>query len=315
MIDVLPTDGVYLRSYLAPFAPWLGRDDVTEILVNQPGEVWIEVAGRPVMERVAAPRIDDQLLARLAAQVARHSHQGINRQSPLLAARLPGGERIQMVGPPATRAGWALAIRRHLMSDMPFEAFQYRPATRTETALASDPMDRLRRSVQARKTILISGGTSSGKTTFLNSLLKLVPSHERLILVEDTPEIVAPHANLLGLVAVKGDSGEARVEVDDLVQTALRLRPDRLILGEIRGKEAASFLRAINTGHSGSFTTVHANSPDGAFEQLALMTLQAGSRLGRMEIIAYCRSVVDVVVQLSKQGGERFVSDIQFQSQ
>jgi type IV secretion system protein VirB11 len=175
----------------------------------------------------------------------------------------------------------------------------------------AEPIAFLRDAVKARKTILISGGTSSGKTTFLNALLKTIPAHERIILVEDTPEIADNHANSLRLVAVKGEMGEARVTINDLLQASLRLRPDRIIVGEIRGEEAVTFLRAINTGHPGSFTTVHANTPKGALEQIALMVMQSGTQLTRLETLSYASSLIDVVVQLSRIGGERIISDIE----
>ncbi|CAN7219808.1 P-type DNA transfer ATPase VirB11 [Phenylobacterium sp. LjRoot225] len=312
-----PIAGVYLRSYLRPFVAWLERPDVSEILVNRPGELWVERAGEPRMRRISAPEVSDELLGRLAAQIARVGHQAVNRESPLLAATLPGGERVQMVGPPAARH-WALAIRRHQMTDLELADYERGPLTPGRDAASrlsqaealADPVGFLRCAAQARRTILISGGTSSGKTTFLNSLLKIVPAEERILLVEDTPEIAARQPNLLGLTAVKGDLGEARVTVDDLLQAALRLRPDRIIVGEIRGREAATFLRAINTGHPGSFTTVHANTPEGALEQIALMVMQAGLALPRLETLAYVRSVVDVVVQLARVEGERRIVDI-----
>lgn len=313
----IPIEGVYLRSYLRPFAPWLERPEVSEILVNRPGELWIEAQGEAQMRRVEAPAVDDALLGRLATQIARAGFQAVNRESPLLAATLPGGERVQMVGPPAARH-WALAIRRHQMTDLELADYDRGPLTPAPDArldlsqaeALSDPIGFLTKAVRRRKTILISGGTSSGKTTFLNSLLKLVPTMDRILLVEDTPEIAARQPNLLGLTAVKGDLGEARVTVDDLLQAALRLRPDRIIVGEIRGREAATFLRAINTGHPGSFTTVHANTPAGALEQIALMVMQAGLTLPRLETLAYVRSVVDVVVQLARIDGERRIVNV-----
>ena len=151
---------------------------------------------------------------------------------------------------------------------------------------------------------------SSGKTTFLNALLREVPAAERVILVEDTPEIRLTHANALGLVAVKGEMGEARLSTNDLLQASLRMRPDRIVLGELRGSEAVSFLRAINTGHPGSVSTIHANSPPGALEQLALMVMQTGLGLSREETIAYARGVIDVIVQLGRVGSERQIVDI-----
>ena len=308
--------GVYLSAYLAPFQQWLSDENVTEILVNQPGEVWTESAGQAGMVRHDAPGIDDVLLGRLAAQVARFSHQGINRERPLLSAVLPTGERIQIVGPPATRRHFALSIRRHRLLDVPLTAYERDAKTCAskpwhERAQGASDIEFLSQAVRGGATILISGGTSSGKTTFLNALLREVPDHERVILVEDTPEIRLGNRNGVGLIAVKGETGEARVTTDDLLQAALRLRPDRIVLGELRGGEAVSFLRAINTGHPGSFSTIHANSPQGALEQLALMVMQSGLGLSRLDTIAYVRSVVDLIVQLDRQGGQRGIAAIE----
>jgi len=317
--EPIALEGVYLRSWLRPFAPWLDRDDVTEIMVNRPGELFVEIAGQPGMTRLAAPEIDDLLLERLASQIARMGAQAVNRQSPLLAATLPDGARVQMIGPPATRGHWAMAIRRHVVTDLPLEAYDQGPLppppTRAgpaeEEALArANPVAFLKQAVLDRRTILISGGTSSGKTTFLNSLLRIVPETERIVLVEDTPEVAVGQSNVVGLVAVRGDQGEARIGVDDLLQAALRLRPDRVIVGEIRGGEATTFLRAINTGHPGSFTTIHANTPEGALDQLALMVMQSGLGLSRGETLAHAGSVIDIVVQLSRRGGQRGIADI-----
>ena len=308
--------GVYLSAYLAPFQQWLSDENVTEILVNGPGEVWTEASGVAGMTRHEAPEIDDVLLSRLAAQVARFSHQGINRERPLLSATLPTGERIQIVSPPATRRHFALSIRRHRLIDVPLSSYEREAkAVTTKSWQDRDPdtsdIDFLRQAVRGGATILISGGTSSGKTTFLNALLREVPEHERVILVEDTPEIRLGNRNGVGLIAVKGETGEARVTTDDLLQAALRLRPDRIVLGELRGGEAVSFLRAINTGHPGSFSTIHANSPSGALEQLALMVMQSGLGLSRLDTIAYVRSVVDLIVQLDRQGGQRGIAAIE----
>jgi type IV secretion system protein VirB11 len=308
--------GVYLSAYLAPFQQWLSDENVTEILVNAPGEVWTESSGVAGMARHEAPGIDDVLLSRLAAQVARFSHQGINRERPLLSATLPTGERIQIVSPPATRRHFALSIRRHRLIDVPLSSYEREAkAAATKSWQEREPgtsdIDFLREAVRGGATILISGGTSSGKTTFLNALLREVPEHERVILVEDTPEIRLGNRNGVGLIAVKGETGEARVTTDDLLQAALRLRPDRIVLGELRGGEAVSFLRAINTGHPGSFSTIHANSPSGALEQLALMVMQSGLGLSRLDTIAYVRSVVDLIVQLDRQGGQRGIAAIE----
>ena len=310
--------GVYLNAYLRPLAPWLDREDVTEILVNRPGEVWVEIVGQTRMVQYDAPEITDRLLTRIAEQLARITHQAVNRESPLLSAILPDGARVQMIGPPATRRHWALAVRRHVVSDLDLSAFDRGPvmpptgrvSTSDAMGARSDPVAYLRRAVASRKTILISGGTSSGKTTFLNALLREAPDTERIIVVEDTQEVQVSQPNQVGLIAVKGEFGEANVTIDDLLQASLRMRPDRIIVGEIRGREAATFLRAINTGHPGSISTVHASSPAGALEQIALMVMQAGFALPRSETIEYVSSVVDVIVQLERVGGERRIQDI-----
>ena len=312
---------VYLDAYLAPLRPWLDKETVTEILVNRPGEVWIEDAALSGMQRVALPALDNRLLQRLAEQVARISHQGINREHPLLSATLSGygggqgsGARIQLVGPPATRSDWAMAIRRHRLLELPLDAYDRGPITPPVEEPTPDPMAEpiafLRDAIRRRRTILISGGTSTGKTTFLNAMLGEIPGHERVVLVEDTAELHLPGANGVGLIAVKGELGEAKVSANDLLQAALRLRPDRIVLGELRGSETVSFLRAINTGHPGSFSTVHANTPRGALEQIALMSMQTGLGLTRSETLEYAASVIDIVVQLDRRDGKRGISQI-----
>ena len=321
-------DGVYLQSYLAPLVPWLERDDVTEILVNRPGEIWIEANGTPHMERVEVPELGTMALTRLATQVARANHQGVSRAHPLLSGLLPGGERIQIIAPPATRQHMAVAIRKHVQVD--FDLADYAAAgafdgvrTGTDDRKAAadadlraqlahgDILGFFRSAVRLRKNILIAGGTSSGKTTFLNALLKDIGPHERVITIEDTPEVSLDRPNGLGLVAVRGETGEANVTPEELLQAALRMRPDRLLLGEMRGAEAFSFLRAVNTGHPGSISTIHADSADGAIEQVALLALQARVNLGRTEIINYARSVLDVVVNLHRDAsGRRVVGEI-----
>ena len=143
-------------------------------------------------------------------------------------------------------------------------------------------------------------------------MLRELPTDERVIFVEDAAELQLPGANGVGLIAVRGDLGEAKVSTDDLVQAALRLRPDRIVLGELRGKETLSFLRAINTGHPGSFSTVHANTPRGALDQIALLTMQTGIGLSHAETIEYAASVVDVIVQLERRQGRRRIAAVAY---
>lgn len=318
---------VYLNTYLSALAPLLARPDVTDIFVNQPHEVWIEtIAGG--LERHDAPGLDDTTLWRLARQIASLSHQGVNREHPLLSATLPDGARVQVIAPPATRGPMAIAVRKHIVADLSLEEYDragffadVRISPEGQSALdrelaaklaARDVKSFFRQAVQGRKNIVVAGGTSSGKTTFVNALLKEIPRHERLILIEDAAEVKVEHPNALGLLAVKGETGEARVTAEDLLQASLRMRPDRIIMGELRGREAASFLRAVNTGHPGSITTLHADSAEGAVDQLSMMVLQAGLNLGREEISRYVRSVVDIFVQLARVDGRRRVSQIVF---
>ncbi len=320
-------DGIYLRSFLKPLEPWLARADTTEILINRPHEIWVETSAGGHMARFDVPALDPTALSRLAVQVARANHQGLSRANPLISGLLPGGERVQIIAPPATRQHLALAIRKHVPADLDLADYAAAGAFASvrrggETAADRNLHDHLARgdmlaffeaAVTARKTILISGGTSSGKTTFLNALLKQIDRHERVITIEDTPEVSLDRPNAVGLVAVRGTTGEANVTAEDLLQAALRMRPDRLLLGEMRGSEAFSFLRAVNTGHPGSISTIHANSCAGAMEQVALLALQARVNLGRGEILDYARSVVDIVVQLKRNAaGQRVVDEVQF---
>jgi len=319
---------IYLRTYLAPLAHLLERPDVTDIFINAPGECWVETVSGGI-ERHPAPDLDDTTLWRLARQIASLSHQGVSREHPLLAATLPEGERVQVVAPPATRGHLAIAVRKHVVADLNLDDYERASAFDGVRVDGGSDVERvnaelralleagrtaafLRGAVLARKNIVVAGGTSTGKTTFLNALLKEIPLEERLILIEDAPEVQLDHPNAVGLVAVRGETGEARVTVEDLVQASLRMRPDRIILGELRGREAASFLRAVNTGHPGSITTLHADSPRGAVDQLALLVLQAGLNLGRTEIADYVKSVVDIFVQLSRRDGRRVISEIAF---
>lgn len=314
---------VYLTSYLAPLAAILARSDVTDIYINRPGEVWVETLGG-VAECVAAPALDGPALDRLARQIAAWSHQGISREHPLLSASLPDGARVQVVAPPATRGPLALAIRKHLSSDLTLADYAAQGAFDGVRADADDGVDDqlhalrntgdiaglLALAVRARRNIVVAGGTSTGKTTFLGALLREIPAEERLILIEDAPELHLTHANAVGLLASRSALGEASVTSDDLLNASLRMRPDRIILGELRGNEAYTFLRAVNTGHPGSMTTIHADSPVRAVEQLALLVLQTGTRLNRNDVLDYVRSIVDVFVQLTRTGGRRHVSAV-----
>jgi type IV secretion system protein VirB11 len=318
--------GVYLRSSLEPLAEIILRPDVTDIYVNGPGEVWIETLGG-MIERQEKADLDESVLMRLARQVAALTHQGISREHPLLSTVLPDGSRIQVVAPPATRGAIAIAIRKHVTQRLSLGDYQAGgafvataagelrqerplPAKVVECFRAGDFSAALAEAVCARLNILVSGGTSSGKTTFLSALLHEIPDEERLITIEDTPELDIIHANSVGLISVRGNLGEAQVSANDLVSASLRMRPDRIILGEIRGIEALAFLRAINSGHPGSMTTIHADSPEGAVEQLVLLALEGGTQLTRADVCHYVTQTIDIFVQLARVAGKRTIQRI-----
>ena len=333
--NVVPVDAtwsslpVYLRRALEPVRVFLARADVVEISINGPGSVWIETLGSAAMERHSVPELDAYAIRRMAQQVASETKQATNEEMPLLSAAMPHGERFQAVLAPAAPNGGAVSIRKQVIKKVSLAELKKTgcldmvrftgddEVTDTDRALMELHKERdvegfLRLAVRERVSMMISGGTSTGKTTFLNALLEEVPVEERIISIEDTRELQPPHENYVPLIASKGDQGLARVSIQDLLEASLRMRPDRLFLGEVRGAEAFSFLQAINTGHPGSMTTVHANSPAQAYERLALMSMQAGLGLSRAEIVDYIRSVIPVVIQLSRHGGRRGPTEIQF---
>ena len=318
---------IYLDSYLAPLAPFLDRADVTDIYVNRPGEVWLDAYGSAT-ERHVVPGLTREVLHRLARQIAALSAQGISRQHPLLAAALPSGERVQIVVPPATRGDVAIAIRKQIVADLSLDDFAKADGpvlpSISPCELGAPPEQHiepdqdisavLRHAVRDRRTILICGGTSSGKTTLLNGLLREIPADERLILIEDIPEVDVRHENAIGLVAARSALREADVDTNDLLVASLRMRPDRIILGEVRGAEAITFLRAINTGHPGSLTTIHANSCEGAIDQLAFLALQGGLNLGWPDLQSYIRASIDIVVNVKRRKGVIEIDSVNFGS-
>jgi type IV secretion system protein VirB11 len=320
---------VFLEDALGPLRDWLSDDSVVEIVANGPGELFVEVMGESAMRRVETPAVTSDWIRHLSERVAGFSNQSVNSEHPLLSAALATGERFQGVLPPATTNGGAFAIRKQVIKELALEDYRRMGSFERVKVSAGDELSEIDRvlcehldagrieafirfAVQNRYSILLSGGTSSGKTTFLNAILKEVPEDERIITIEDTREVKPLQKNFLPLVASKGDQGQARVTIESLLQAAMRLRPDRIFLGEIRGAEAYSFLRAVNTGHPGSITTIHADSPAGAFEQLALMVMQSGLGLRKDEIISYVKTVLPIVIQQSRLGGWRGTSEIYF---
>lgn len=323
----------FLQRALEPLQPLLDEPAVVEISVNRPGHAFVERRGMAVMEHHPIPALTALEIQNLAERLAGASHQFVSRAHPLLSTALPTGERVQVILPPAAVDGGALSIRKQVISELTLEQFRDGGALdRVSVCVGGlSETDRLLiellrtgqiyqficTAVRRRVSMLISGGTSTGKTTLLNACLKIVDARERVITLEDTRELFPPQANAVHLVASRGDQGTAAVTVQSLLEAALRMRPDRLFVGEVRGPEAFALLRAINTGHPGSMSTVHADTPLGAYEQLAMMTQQAGlgSAYSKQDLMSYIQRVIPVVIQLHRDGGRRGVSDIYFARQ
>lgn len=319
-----------LRAELEPIWPYMEEESVSEIAINRPGEVFIERLGAKEMEYVVKRELTRNWIRSVSVGVASATNQVVNEVTPVLSAALPSGERFQCVLPPAAPDGGAISIRKQVIMDMTLGDYAKMGAfeqTEMGSGLAlsaeekqlaemlndTSPLEFLQYAVRNRISLIVSGGTSTGKTTFLNALLKIIPSDERIITIEDTRELKPATQNTVTLLASKGDQGLARVTPQQLLEASLRMRPDRLLLGELRGAETFSFLQAINTGHPGSLTTVHANSARSAYERLALMVMQSNVGLSRSEMLDYLREVIPVVVQMVRgEGGRRSISGIKF---
>lgn len=317
-----------LETFLAPLKPVFARDGVSEVSINRPGEIWIEQRGE--MQREEIPELTLEHLKSMGRLVAQSTEQSISEETPILSASLPNGFRIQVMFPPACEAGTvAMSIRKQAVLNYDLDAYEKLGAfartavsqrTHSEDRELKDLLDRgeikhfIRRAVEMKKNIIISGGTSTGKTTFMNAALKAIPPEERVITCEDAREINLTHLpNHVHLLASRGGQGRANVTMQRLIEACLRLRPDRIILGELRGEEAFGFLRAVNTGHPGSISTLHADTPTLAIEQLVLMVMQAGLGLTREQIKQYVENVIHIIIQLKRgEKGQRFVSDIYF---
>lgn len=320
-----------LELTLRALRPLLSRSDVTELCINRPGVVFLET--REGWQREAIPFADFDWCRRLAKLVANSTRQRIDEESPLLSASLPSGERIQIVLPPATSAGCvAISIRRPSDQVWSIEELAAHGIFRA-TRRATDALDEtevelarlleardyeafMRRAVVARKNILVSGPTGSGKTTWTKALIREIPGEERLITIEDAEELVLDrHPNHVRLFYSKDDQGLAHVTPKQLLESCLRMKPDRILLAELRAEEAFDYLRNVNSGHPGSITSVHAASAELAFEQLVLLVKQSrgGQELPRADIKQLLYLLVDVVIQFGVERHQRFVKEVWFE--
>jgi type IV secretion system protein VirB11 len=312
---------------LRALRPLLSLREVTELCINQPGVAFLET--RDGWRQETVPFADFDWCRRLAKLVANSTHQRINEESPLLSAALPTGERIQIVLPPATSPGCvAITIRLPSNEVWSIEDLSASGIFRA-TRRASESLDAtenellkllereeyesfMRLAVISRKNILVSGPTGSGKTTWTKALIREIPRDERLITIEDAQELTLDHPNHVRLFYSKDDQGLSRVSPKQLLESCLRMKPDRILLAELRAEEAFDYLRNVNSGHPGSITSVHAASAELAFEQLVLLVKQSrgGQELPRADIKQLLYLLVDVVIQFGVERHQRFIKEI-----
>ena len=323
--------GSALDLTLEALHPLLADPEVTELCINRPCEIFLET--RSGWRCVAAPFADFDWCQRLAKLLANATRQRVDESAPLLSASLPTGERVQIVLPPATTLGcvaitirrppgevWSLedlngrgALRAVRPSDGAFEDGQ---AELKRLHAAGEYQAFLRLAVRSRRNILVSGPTGSGKTTWTKALIQEVPVEERLVTIEDARELVLDrHPNHVRLYYSKDDQGLARVTPKQLLECCLRMRPDRILLAELRAEEAFDYLRNVNSGHPGSITSVHAASAELAFEQLVLLVKQSpgGRTLARRDIKRLLYLLVDVVIQCGLEHHQRVIREIWYQ--
>jgi len=317
-----------LNSFLQPFEEYFNRDGVTEVIINKPCELWVEQYGDSSSYTV--PKCDMKHLRGMASLIAQSTEQMIDEEHPLLSGTLPNGYRVQIVIPPACEAGQiAYSIRKPSPLKWTLDDYEKMNCFGNFSIDLTDDVNNqilyelliqkrlkefLKYSILFKKNIICSGGTSTGKTTFTNAMLRSIPYHERLITIEDAREIdLSMHKNHVHLICSKGGQGRANVNAQNLVEVCLRMRPERIIVGELRGAEAFSFLRAINTGHPGSISTLHADTPIMAKEQLKMMVMQAGLGIPPSEVVNYINAVIEIIVQLKRGAhGVRFVSEVYY---
>ncbi|HEV8686257.1 MAG TPA: CpaF family protein [Gaiellaceae bacterium] len=287
-----------------PLEPLLADDSVTEIMVNGPSDVWIECEGRLYRSDV---RFNDEwhlrrVINRTVAAVGRR----IDESSPMVDARLPDGSRVNAIIPPLSLSGPLVTIRK--FSRRRFSLDELVPLG----TLTPETSEFLRRCVRAELNVLVSGGTGTGKTTLLNALSGAIPDDDRIVTIEDAAELQLQQRHVLRLEArPKNVEGKGEITIRDLVRNSLRMRPDRIIVGEVRGGEALDMLQAMNTGHEGSLCTVHANAPRDALARIETMVLMAGFDLPVRAIRQQVASALDLIVHLERlQDGSRRVTTI-----
>jgi pilus assembly protein CpaF len=286
-----------------PLERLLEDDTVSEIMCNGPYDIWVERAGR--LHKTPVRFTDDGHLMRIISKMVAQVGRRIDESSPMVDARLPDGSRVNATIPPLSLSGPLLTIRKFGKHKLNMDGLIKKGAMTEDTA------ELLSKCVLARLNILISGGTGSGKTTMLNALSSFIPDSERIITIEDAAELNLNQRHVLRLESrPKNIEGEGEIAIRDLVKNSLRMRPDRVVIGECRGPEALDMLQAMNTGHDGSLSTLHANTPRDALARLETMVLMAGYDLPLRAIREQIASAVDLMIQIERMsdGSRRVVA-------
>jgi pilus assembly protein CpaF len=291
-----------ILPFLRPLEPFILDDSVSEIMVNGAGHVFIERVG--ILEEILDIKLTEQSLMVAVKNIARRLGSDISQEKPILDSRLPDGSRVAAVIPPCSLGGVTLTIRKFTA-----RRFNIEDLIRTGT-LGENVAKHLEVYVRTRKNILISGGTGTGKTTLLNILGKFIGDDERILLIEDTAEIQLCQPNLVRFEARQAQNALPAVTIRDLLKASLRHRPDRIILGEIRGGEAFDLLQLLNTGHSGTLSTIHANSAKQGLSRFTSCVLQSGIELPYRAIKTNIADSLNIVVQIERRAGHRFISEV-----
>jgi pilus assembly protein CpaF len=295
---------IVLATGLGPLEPLLADPAVDEVMVNGPGAVYVERRGR--LERAAVQFAGEAELLHAIERVLAPLGRRVDEASPLCDARLPDGSRVNVVIPPLSLSGPCLTVRRFRR-----DGFSLRELVANGT-LPAALAELLAVSVAARASVLVSGGTGSGKTTTLNALSGAIPGEERIVTIEDAAELRLRQRHVVRLEARPANlEGRGEVTIRQLVRNALRMRPDRIVVGEVRGPEALDMLQALNTGHDGSLTTVHANSPEDALRRVETLALMAGVGLPHRAVREQAASALDLIVHQARlPDGSRAVESV-----
>src|SRR5688572_7388615 len=291
-----------ILPFLRPIADLILDPTVSEIMVNGSQRVFVERDG--VVYPVEGVTIEERSLKVAVKNIARILGDDVSEETPILDARLPDGSRVAAVFPPCSLGGTTLTIRKFHARFWTCEEL-----VRVEM-ITDDLVDLVRQALSNRDNILISGGTGTGKTTLLNALATLLPDADRIVVIEDTAELQFTHTNLVRFEARRAQPDLPAVTMRDLLRATLRHRPDRIIVGEVRGGEAFDLLQTLNTGHSGSLSTIHANSAELALARFASCVLQSGVELPYSAIRRLISESIDLVLHLERHRGVRSVSEV-----